>query len=173
MSPVQSVSFITVLKAVEERKEIGGGGGGGECIALHIRGTETLSISGHSGQHVPKAAAAQCSPTCRQAGTFTCVVPSPLFHNVDCILRSICIDWSWRRRCILPSVRWIALVAWFGWCIWPCRPYWVARIRARTRWSDWLLGIWWIWGSWARARIRRRMFVVHVGCQAFPSCVPN
>lgn len=119
-----------------------------------------------SGQHVPEAAAAERSPARCQAGTLARVISPPLLHDVHCVFRPICIHWSWRRRCVLPSILGITLITWLAWLVWPSRSRRIAWVWARR--TTRLLCIGWVRGSWTRARVRWRIFVVHVGCRICP-----
>lgn len=86
-----------------------------------------------------------------------------------CVFRPICIHWSWRRRCILPSILGITLITRLAWR-WRVRPGGSGRIAGVWAGSTArLLGIGWVRGGWAWAGVRWRIFVVHVGCRICPA----
>lgn len=132
---------------------------------------ERYGSSSGSGQHVPEAAAAERSPARRQAGALARVVPPPLLHDVHCVFRPICVHRSWRRRCILPSILRITLIAWLAWWVRSRGSGWIARVGARR--ATWLWCIGWVRGRRAWARVRWRIFVVHLGCRICPAAPPR
>lgn len=152
---VQSRALITVTERSRDRS--------GEPAERSVSGRAAAA----SGQHVPEAAAAERGPARRQAGALARVVPPPLLHDVHCIFRPICIHRSWRWRCVLPSILGISLVAWLARLVGPGGSRGVAGVRAGR--APRLLCIGWVRGSWARAGVRWRIIVAHVGCRICPA----
>lgn len=149
---VQSRALITVTERSRDRS--------GERAERSASGGGAVS-----GQHVPEAAAAERGPARRQAGAVARVVPPPLLHDVHCVFRPICVHGSWRWwRCILPSILGISLVAWLAWLVGPGG---IARVGARR--APRLLCIGWVRGSGARAGVRWRIIVAHVGGRICPA----
>lgn len=93
------------------------------------------------------------------------VTPWLLGHT--CVFRPICVHRSWRWRCVLPSILGVSLVAWLARLVGPGGSRGVAGVRARR--APRLLCIGRVRGSRARAGVRWRIIVAHVGCGICPA----